>query len=158
MDRQMALLMSHDVGSLLGENLVNHAKLGDQARLHHGFKAMQITVSALTAEILQNSLSATIFSRPTESGNQDVVSMGTIAARGLTRMIHDAKSVAAVLAMAVCQGYALAAERGYEIPLTKAAAQWLRRLQSAFVPLIEDRPMDDDITVMSDTLFNEKEL
>ena len=155
MDRQMALLMSHDIGALLGENLVDHSLLGTRARLNHGFKAMQITLSALTAEILQNSTSATIFSRPTESGNQDVVSMGTIAARSLARMIGDTKRGAAILAMALCQGYTLAAGRGYEIPLTLAAAGWLKHLKHAFLPLVEDRPMDDDIEAMKDAIFGE---
>ena len=52
----------------------------------HGFKGMQITLSALTAEALQASMPVASFSRSTESHNQDKVSMGTIAAREALRV------------------------------------------------------------------------
>ena len=55
---------------------------------HHGFKAMQITASALTAEALKLSLPASVFSRSTESHNQDKVSMGMIAARDCLRVLE----------------------------------------------------------------------
>ena len=57
-------------------------------RPHHGFKAMQIAASALTAEALKLTMPASVFSRSTECHNQDKVSMGTIAARDALRVLE----------------------------------------------------------------------
>jgi histidine ammonia-lyase len=67
--------------------------------LNHGFKAVQIGVSAWTAEALKQTLAASIFSRSTECHNQDKVSMGTIAARDASRVITLTEQVIAALAV-----------------------------------------------------------
>ena len=54
---------------------------GAGSHAHHGFKGMQVTASALSAEALKLTMPAAAFSRSTESHNQDKVSMGSIAAR-----------------------------------------------------------------------------
>lgn len=51
-------------------------------------KALGITTSALAAEIQQLAAPVSVLSRPTESQNQDVVSMGTISARKLQESLH----------------------------------------------------------------------
>ena len=78
-DRQLMLLLNAGQDYSLPINL-NAAPTSEQPA-NHGFKAMQISASALTAEALRNTMPATSFSRSTESHNQDKVSMGTIAAR-----------------------------------------------------------------------------
>ena len=70
---------------------------------HHGFKAMQITASALTAEALKLTMPASVFSRSTESHNQDKVSMGSIAARDCQRVLELTETVAIVELLALCQ-------------------------------------------------------
>ncbi len=57
------------------------AATGPRAAINHGLKALQISVSAWTAEALKQTMPASVFSRSTECHNQDKVSMGTIAAR-----------------------------------------------------------------------------
>jgi histidine ammonia-lyase len=102
LDRQMALLCNPMTNNGLPGDLVGQA--GAARLAHHGFKAMQITASALTAEALKLTMPASVFSRSTESHNQDKVSMGSIAARDCQRVLDLTETVAAVELLALCQG------------------------------------------------------
>jgi histidine ammonia-lyase len=109
--------------------------------VHHGFKAMQISASALTAEALKLTMPAAAFSRSTESHNQDKVSMGTIAARDCLRILELSETVAAILTLASSQAVDLRGEKesGQE-------SIQLRDRVRKFVPmLVEDRRQDHDI-------------
>ena len=102
LDRQMALLCNpamNDGG--LPANLV--LRKGADSAAHHGFKAMQISTSALAAEALKLTMPASAFSRSTECHNQDKVSMGTIAARDCLAIIDLTETVAAIHLLALCQ-------------------------------------------------------
>jgi histidine ammonia-lyase len=109
-DRQMALLCNPHTNNGLPADLV--ARTGADQVSHHGFKAMQISASALTAEALKLTMPASVFSRSTESHNQDKVSMGTIAARDALRVIELTHSVLAILQLAVCQAVDLRRSKG----------------------------------------------
>jgi len=101
LDRQLCLLCDPATSAGLPANLV---AAPEPARVsHHGFKAMQITASALTAEALKLTMPASAFSRSTESHNQDKVSMGMIAARDCLRVLELGETVAAVHTLALCQ-------------------------------------------------------
>jgi histidine ammonia-lyase len=100
LDRQLLILCCPETNGGLPENLV-HAR--EDRPDHHGFKAMQISTSALAAEALKLTVPASAFSRSTESHNQDKVSMGTIAARDCLRVLELSETVAAILVLAVCQ-------------------------------------------------------
>ncbi len=101
LDRQLALICTPSMNGGLPANLV--ARRGADSVAHHGFKAMQITASALTAEALKLTMPATSFSRSTECHNQDKVSMGTIAARDALRVIELTETVASIHLLALCQ-------------------------------------------------------
>ena len=101
MDRQLELLCNPTTNAGLPANLAESSP--GSARTRHGFKAMQISASALTAEALKATMPATSFSRSTECHNQDKVSMGTIAARDCLRVLELTETVAAILLLAVCQ-------------------------------------------------------
>src|SRR5262249_3567315 len=116
LDRQLALLCNPATSNGLARDL-GRAE-GRQAAAHHGFKAMQITASALTAEALKLTLPASVFSRSTENHNQDKVSMGTIAARDLRRVLELTENVFAIHLLAVCQAVDL---RGGPRPSTRTA-------------------------------------
>ncbi len=105
LDRQMALLMDTKFNHGLPANL-SGAK-PEQAMLNHGFKAVQIAVSAWTAEALKLTMPASVFSRSTECHNQDKVSMGTIAARDCIRVLELTEQCAAAMLIAVVQGVQL---------------------------------------------------
>jgi histidine ammonia-lyase len=104
-DRQMALLCNPDMNNGLPADLV--AQNGVEQVSHHGFKAMQISTSALAAEALKLTMPASVFSRSTESHNQDKVSMGTIASRDALRVIELTETVLSIVQLAVCQAFDL---------------------------------------------------
>ena len=101
-DRQMALVMDPKFNNGLPANL--SAAEGERRAINHGFKAVQIGVSAWTAEALKNTMPASVFSRSTECHNQDKVSMGTIAARDCMRILQLTEQVAAAALLAMSQG------------------------------------------------------
>jgi histidine ammonia-lyase len=110
MDRQMILLCSPVGNSRLPADLVGVT--GPSRHRHHGFKAMQITASALAAEALKLTMPAGSFSRSTESHNQDKVSMGTIAARDCLRVLELTEQVGTILLIAACQAVDLLSGEG----------------------------------------------
>ena len=141
LDRQLALVCQRDTNGGLPDNLV--AVRGPEAALHHGFKAMQISASALTAEALKGTMPATAFSRSTESHNQDKVSMGTIAARDALRIAELTEQVAAIVTLAACQAVDLREREGGQ---TGPRAEALRAAVRAAVPRVDaDRRQDHDI-------------
>ena len=147
-DRQLALILDGRYRDLLPENLVDEVALGDQAHYHHGFKALQITVSALAAEAAKCSMPMAVFSRPTESANQDVVSMGTIAARDLENITGLAADGISIALLAMRQ----AAKIRIGGPCLTALAN-LNDIDCLVKPLIEDRPMDEAIHIIRKKVF-----
>jgi histidine ammonia-lyase len=138
LDRQLCLLCDPATSGGLPANLVA-APAGSVA--HHGFKAMQITASALTAEALKLTMPASAFSRSTESHNQDKVSMGMIAARESLRVLDLTEKVAAVHTLALCQAVDL---REGEADGLRSRA--LRDAVRKAVPInLADRRQDGDI-------------
>jgi histidine ammonia-lyase len=104
LDRQMALICNPAMnGGELPANLV--LREGPDRAAHHGFKAMQISTSALAAEALKLTMPASAFSRSTECHNQDKVSMGTIAARDCLAIIDLTETVATIHLLALCQAF-----------------------------------------------------
>lgn len=139
LDRQLVLLCDPATNAGLPENLVGVA--GERAAAHHGMKALQITGSALAAELQRLTLPASAFSRSTESHNQDKVSMGALSAREALRAVGLAETLAALAAIAAAQAVEL---RG-----TSAAGRGARALhaavRSAAPALHEDRRQDEDV-------------
>jgi histidine ammonia-lyase len=143
-DRQMALLCNPHYNNGLPADLV-YRKGGDESS-HHGFKAMQITASALTAEALKLTMPASVFSRSTESHNQDKVSMGTIAARDALRVVELTETVLAVVQLALCQAVDLRKAHGCHAR-SKAVHEAVRKQ----IPINDgDRRQDHDIHTLLD--------
>lgn len=141
-DRQLALVCNPDTSAGLPANLV--ARRGLDRAAHHGFKAMQISASALTAEALKLTMPASVFSRSTECHNQDKVSMGTIAARDCLRIVELTETVAAIGVLAMCQAVDL---RGGQNCHRRARA--LHAAVRARVPMVDaDRRQDHDIATV----------
>jgi histidine ammonia-lyase len=101
LDRQLVALCQSAVTNGLPTDLV--AVPEPESAAHHGFKAMQITASALAAEALKLTMPASVFSRSTENHNQDKVSMGTIAANDCLRILELVETIAAVQLLALAQ-------------------------------------------------------
>jgi len=141
-DRQMALVMDTKFNNGLPANL--SAATGERRAINHGFKAVQIGVSAWTAEALKNTMPASVFSRSTECHNQDKVSMGTIAARDCMRILQLTEQVAAAALLAMSQGIQLRINQN-ELDvdsLTPSLAKTLAQVSEDFELLVEDRPLE----------------
>ncbi len=140
MDRQMAQLMDTHFNQGLPANL--SGATGEQALLSHGFKALQIAVSAWTAEALKLTMPASVFSRSTECHNQDKVSMGTIAARDCIRILELTEQVAVAVLLAVVQGVEL---RGNLETLSPALQNTVKDLRVYSPFLKADRALEAEL-------------
>jgi histidine ammonia-lyase len=142
MDRQLELLVDEKFNAGLPPNLIPRFEPDDpEMGLHHGFKGMQLSCSAMTAEALHLSAPASIHSRSTEAHNQDKVSMGSIAARDARSIVELAESIAAIHLIASCQALEL---RGIERASSTARA--VHELVRSRIDFLErDRRLDLDI-------------
>ncbi len=147
-DRQIALLVDPKMNHGLPANL--SAATGPEAAADHGLKALQITASACTAEALKQCMPASVFSRSTESHNQDKVSLGTIAARDCRRVLELTEQVAICALLAACQGAELRLKAQGRTPASlrgplSATLAWVRRHS----PLVQaDRPLEIDLRAL----------
>ncbi len=142
LDRQLALLCTPTMNNGLPANLV--AVRGDGGAAHHGFKAMQITASALAAEALKATMPASVFSRSTECHNQDVVSMGTHAVRDCVAILELAEETAAIVTLAVCQALDLRGDENRHV----RARELLADVRAHVPTLAADRRQDVDIAAI----------
>jgi histidine ammonia-lyase len=142
-ERQLVLLNNPHENGGLPENLV--LVTGPQRAAHHGFKAMEITASALTAEALKQTMPASVFSRSTESHNQDKVSMGSLAVLDLVRVLDLVETVQAVQLVACAQALDCRAQQGGLETLAARPREVHQLVRGSIAATIEDRPMDTDI-------------
>ncbi len=156
MDRQLALLIDPKFNHGLPRNLSGAE--GERLSLNHGFKAVQIGVSAWTAEALKLTMPASVFSRSTESHNQDKVSMGTIAARDCLRVLQLTEQVAAACLLAAVQGLKLRIKSNEvkENTLTDDVRHTLKFVHKDFAFLLEDRPLEKDLRNFTDIIQKQK--
>jgi histidine ammonia-lyase len=138
MDRQLALLVDARFNNGLPANL--SGATGARAAINHGLKAVQIAVSAWTAEALKLTMPASVFSRSTECHNQDKVSMGTIAARDALRVLELTEQVAAAHVVACGQALKLRLRAG-ELKQS-AIGPGVAALMEAAPFIDEDAPLD----------------
>jgi histidine ammonia-lyase len=146
MDRQLALIVDDKFNNGLPRNLTGatHAR----APINHGFKAVQISASAWTAEALKHTMPASVFSRSTEAHNQDKVSMGTIAARDCLRVLELTEQVAAALLVTVRQGAWLRLRLDPARALPAPLARMLDLLGQDIAPIVEDRRLDPTLQLL----------
>jgi histidine ammonia-lyase len=143
LDRQLALLVDTRYNHGLPANL--SGATGPRASINHGLKALQISVSAWTAEALKLTMPASVFSRSTECHNQDKVSMGTIAARDCLRVLELTEQVVAAMLIAARQGLALRQRITPGLALGTALAAFQGDLNQRIALVEEDRALDADL-------------
>lgn len=152
LDRQLALLVDTNYNHGLPANLTG--AMGERQPLNHGLKAVQIAVSAWTAEALKLTMPASVFSRSTECHNQDKVSMGTIAVRDALRVIELTEQVAGACLLAACQALEIRHRRD-EIArdtLTQEQKEMLADVFATCPFVIEDRALDRDLAALRSDL------
>jgi phenylalanine ammonia-lyase len=88
-DRQLMLVIDDKTNRGLPANLAAWNKISVEERfLHHGLKGLHQAVNAITSEIMARTTPNSIFSRSSESHNQDKVSLGMSAAVSCSEMIE----------------------------------------------------------------------
>jgi histidine ammonia-lyase len=143
MDRQMATLVDPKFNNGLPPNLSGVE--GPRASINHGLKAVQIGASAWTAEALKGTMPASVFSRSTESHNQDKVSMGTIASRDALRILQLTEQVAAAQLLAAVQGLRLRERQGVLTSdnYSQDMRIFLKDLETSVPFLMDDQPLEN---------------
>lgn len=144
LDRQIALLVDAKFNHGLPRNLSGQV---DNDKANHGLKAVQIAASAWTAEALKLTMPASVFSRSTESHNQDKVSLGTIAARDCLRVLELSEQVTAVTLMAAVQAIELRQQSG-ELKIAQLSPQvqtLITEVRAVFPFLGADTALDKTI-------------
>jgi len=139
LDKEFGLLVDHKFNKGLGESL----KLNKKST-HHGFKAMQITLSSLTADVIMNTVPASLHSRPTESFNQDKVSMGTTAALHFAKQLPDLTNMLSIAMIGMAQAVDLRGKSKCSEFLQKN----YDKVRAEVDALEFDRRMDIDIKVV----------
>jgi tyrosine ammonia-lyase len=122
---------------------------GGQAGLDAGFMGAQVTASALLAEIRSLATPASIQSIPTNADNQDIVPMGTIAARKAGQCLDLTSRILAIHLMCLAQSVDLLAVADAISPESSRLYAGIR----ARVPYLdEDRSLAADIEGLADEL------
>lgn len=143
LDRQMATLvdtkMNHGLPSALS------GIDGDHSVINHGLKAVQIATSAWTAEALKGTIPASIFSRSTESHNQDKVSMGTIAARDSLRVLQLTEQVCAAHMIATLQALRIRERQGNiaTCNYSQDMLSYIEQVKNVIPYVCVDQPLDE---------------
>jgi tyrosine ammonia-lyase len=120
------------------------------AGLNSGFMGAQVTATAILAE-LRTRGPASVQSISTNGANQDVVSMGTIAARLASDALVRLSEIQAILALAAAQAVDIVEQRGAGgfSPETGSVRDFVR-MRSA--PLETDRPLGEEIAAMAEAM------
>jgi tyrosine ammonia-lyase len=142
-ERQTARLTDASLNAGLPSFLQGHA-----TGLNSGFMGAQVTASALVAELRAKSAPASIQSVPTNANNQDVVTMGTIAARRAGDALADTARILAIEAMCVAQAIDL--RRREDDRSFSAAADAIHAVvRSHSLFLDDDRPLSAEIEAIA---------
>lgn len=151
-DRQMTYLMDEKSNRGLPPNLANWPGLPEEERfLHHGLKGLHQSTSAMTSEILAKSGPNSIFSRSTESHNQDKVSLGMSAAMQCSDLFDSLYDIQSMHLIGLAQALDLRA-----IELKGQVSRKLYESIREIVPFVSrDRSLDDSIVALSQKLKNQ---
>jgi histidine ammonia-lyase len=125
---------------------------GGEPGLNSGMAGCQLLATSLAAECRVLGTPASIQTIPTNANNQDVVSMGCIAAKMTGEVIPKVWTILAIHTLALCQ----AADHRKE-GTAGAAYQHLRdRVRTISGTLKEDRPLFEDISAVVALLQDEE--
>jgi len=115
-----------------------------------GLMGTQYTATSLAAENRTLAYPASIQSLPTNANNQDIVSMGTIAARNALKILRNVECIVAIEMISAAQAIDL---RGPE-KLAKGTAEAYRMIRRIIPPIVEDRETYVDIAKLVEILEN----
>lgn len=152
MDRQLTLLISEKTNRGLTPNLANWENLSDDKRhLRHGLKAVHQNVSAVTSDIMAKATPNSIFSRSSESHNQDKVSLGMTAAVQCQEQLEQMVSIMSCYLCCLAQAIDLR-----KIELKGEVSRHYYQLIRSQIKFVEkDIRLDLSIAKLREVLINE---
>ena len=121
---------------------------GHQTGLHSGFMGAQVTATALVAELRSDAIPASIQSIPTNADNQDIVPLGTIAARKAALALNTLQKLLAIEAMVLSQAMDIEGRSGF----SSSSRQLQARVRQSVRRLDGDRPLAEDIEALAEKL------
>lgn len=148
-DRQISYIIDEKSNRGLPTNLANWNGLSDEDRhLHHGLKGLHQSASAITSEIMARATPGGIFSRSSESHNQDKVSLGMSAGVQAADMLDPLFTVFTLQSAIMAQALDL---RGVKLKGDVASTHYaLVRKHMPFVS--HDRPLGGEINSLRSAL------
>jgi histidine ammonia-lyase/tyrosine ammonia-lyase len=114
-----------------------------------GLAGAQLTATALVAELRHDAQMSATASIPTNGDNQDVVSMGAMAARRAYEQTEHAAPILAVLGLALAQLTHLR-DAGRADGPAPAPPPWMPDV----APIVDDRPLRSEITTLATRWLN----
>lgn len=149
-DKQLSLIIDEKFNNGLPPNL---AYIKDnEPPIKHGLKAVQITCTSLTVEVLSKSNPIRTLSRPTEAMNQDKVSLGSISANHTRDSIELLKYIIAIQLISLAQAMDLIGVDNF-CDTSKNIYNIIREV-SKFID--DDRELDEDIDNVYKLLNDDK--
>ncbi|HDZ07820.1 HAL/PAL/TAL family ammonia-lyase [Pseudohongiella sp.] len=116
-----------------------------QTGLHSGFMGAQVTATALVAELRSDAIPASIQSIPTNADNQDIVPLGTIAARKTANALTALQKILAIEAMVLTQAMDIEKRAGFG----RCSQQLYVMVRETVATLTQDRPLAEDIEALA---------
>jgi tyrosine ammonia-lyase len=114
-----------------------------------GFMGAQVTATALLAELRSLSHAASTLGSTTNSDNQDIVTMATMAARHTAEALELLASLQAILMLALAQAIDLTTEPSQAPPYSPACMALHTQIRALVPMLKEDRSMSNDIATIA---------
>ncbi|MFO7793095.1 MAG: histidine ammonia-lyase [Candidatus Saliniplasma sp.] len=121
--------------------------LAEDGGLNSGMMIAQYTAASLVSENKVLSHPASVDSIPTSAGQEDHVSMGTIAARQAMDILKNVQNAVAVELLAASQ-----ALEYHELEPGKGVKAAYEKIRTEVEPLGRDRPLYEDIDVIRDMI------
>ena len=143
-ERRMERLVNPDLGGF-------PAFLVKNGGLNSGFMIVQYSAAALVSENKVLAHPASVDSIPSSAGQEDHVSMGTIAARKAAEILANVRRVLAMEMMCSCQAIDLAGNADKLGKGTKPAYDAIRKVCAT---LEDDRPLYEDINNCENVLID----
>jgi histidine ammonia-lyase len=148
-DRQLTMLIDDKSNRGLPPNLADWDSIPEADRfLHHGLKGLHQAVNAITSEILARATPNTIFSRSSESHNQDKVSLGMSAAVQCAGMIESMYTIQSMYLICLAQALDL---RGVHLQ-GQASRQIYGLVRSVTPKVSRDQALGDAVRTLSEKL------
>ena len=140
---ELANISERRLERLVNPNIGNFpAFLVKKGGLNSGFMIVQYSAAALVSENKVLAHPASVDSIPSSAGQEDHVSMGTIAARKAAEILGNVRRVLAMELMCACQAVDLL---GGQEKLGKGTAPAYQAIRAVCDTLEDDRPLYEDI-------------